>query len=222
MMGSDDRVGNTPALHEPEHEVEIAAFQIGVFEVTNAEFSRFQLEQDEYQAEGAWRQFYSIDKVDHPVVNVTYEDAKAYCDWVGGRLPSEPEWEYAGRGTENNKYPWGENYDPTKSNVNELGIRTPVEAGEMYLDVSTFGVHDLFGNVQEWVDTKLAAYPRSPARNDANFKRGFIVARGASSAIKGRSFALWSRGAYLPKGQYGLGFRCAWDVEEEADSSPSN
>ena len=93
------------------------------------------------------------------MVNVTYEDAKAYCDWVGGRLPSEPEWEYAGRGTENNKYPWGENYDPTKSNVNELGIRTPVEAGEMYLDVSTFGVHDLFGNVQEWVDTKLAAYP---------------------------------------------------------------
>ena len=106
MMGSDERTGTQPALHEPEHEVEIAAFQMGIFEVTNAEFSRFQLDQDEYMAEGAWRQFYSIDKVDHPVVNVTYEDAKAYCGWAGGRLPSEAEWEYAGRGTENNKFPW--------------------------------------------------------------------------------------------------------------------
>lgn len=222
-MGSDERPkGEDPQLYEPAHEVEVGAFQMGVFEVTNAEFSRFQLEQDDYIAEGDWRRFYSIDKVDFPVVNVTFDDAEAYCKWAGGRLPTEEEWEYAARGPESFKYPWGNDWDPTKANVNEMGFRAPVEAGQMNLDVSPFGVHDMFGNVQEWVNAKLRPYPKSPARRDPNFTHGYIVVRGASSAIKGSSFALWTRGAYLPKAQYGIGFRCAWDVPAEGDSSQSN
>lgn len=218
VMGSDQRPAHDkrqPALHEPEHRVDLPAFQIGVFEVTNAEYTRFQIE-GEYQAAGDWRRYSGFDKGYHPVANVTWEDAKAYCEWIEGRLPTEAEWEKAARGPDGQPYPWGEKWDPTKSNCNELGYQNVIEIGQIDTDSSPYGVRDMMGNVQEWVADELAAYPKSPARRNANFQRGFFAARGGSYAIKGASIALWTRGAYLPKGQYGTGFRCAKDAEQEA------
>ena len=218
IMGSNTRPSHNkkkPALHEPEHTVNLPAFQIHVFEVTNAEYTRFQIEGD-YPAEGDWQRYSGIDKGYHPVANVTWKDAKAYCDWIGGRLPTEAEWEKTARGPDGLPYPWGEEWSPTKSNCNELGYQNVVEVGQVETDVSVYGVRDMMGNVQEWVGGKLRAYPKSPARRDANFQRGFYSARGGSYAIKGASINLWTRGAYLPRGQYGTGFRCAKDVVEKA------
>ncbi len=224
IMGSNERpahVRSQPALHEPEHTVDLPAFQIHVFEVTNAEYMRFQIEGD-YQSEGDWRRYSGFDKGYHPVANVTWEDAKAYCEWIGGRLPSEAEWEKAARGADGLPYPWGEKWDPTKSNCNELGYQNVIEVGQIDTDLSPYGVRDMMGNVQEWVKEELAPYPKSPARRNANFQRGFFAARGGSYAIKGSSITLWTRGAYLPRGQYGTGFRCAKDVEEEAAEGDGN
>jgi formylglycine-generating enzyme required for sulfatase activity len=215
-MGSDirpDHLKDRPALHEPEHTVDLPAYQIHVYEVTNAEFTRFQIESD-YVAEGDWRSFSSMEKAYYPVANVTLEDAKAYCAWVGGRLPSEAEWEKAARSSDGRPYPWGDKWDPTKSNCNEMGFANLVEVGQIEADRSPYGVQDMMGNAQEWTRDKLAPYPKSPARRDPNFKRGFYSARGGSYAIKGGSIALWTRGAYLPKGQFGTGFRCVKEVEE--------
>ncbi len=219
LMGSNIRPDeNRPALHEPEHTVDLPAYQIHVFEVTNAEFTRFQIE-SEYVAQGDWRNFASIEKGYFPVANVTWKDAKAYCEWIGGRLPTEAEWEKAARGPEGWAYPWGDKWDPTKSNCNEKGHRNLIEVGEIETDRSAYGVRDMMGNAQEWISEKLAPYPRSPARRDANFQRGFIAARGGSYAIKGASTTLWSRGAYVPRGQYGTGFRCAKDADLEEAAS---
>ncbi len=80
----------------------------------------------------------------HPVVYVSLEDARAYAKWVGKRLPTEIEWQYAAQGTDGRKYPWGDTFDSTKCN-NGLGTTTAVDAfpqGE-----SPFGVMDLVGNV---------------------------------------------------------------------------
>ncbi len=223
-MGSDirpDGLKDRPALYEPEHTVDLPAYQIHVFEVTNAEFTRFQIEGD-YVAEGDWRRFSSIEKGYYPVANVTWEDAKGYCEWIGGRLPTEAEWEKAARSPDGRPYPWGDTWDPTKSNCNEKGHQTLVEVGEIETDSSPYDVRDMMGNVQEWVSDEFMAYPRSPARENPYFQRGWFSARGGSYAIKGKSSPLWTRAAYLPRGQYGTGFRCAKDVEEEASEGEGN
>ncbi len=223
IMGTDERPDNAkdkPTLNEPEHTVDLPAYQIGVYEVTNAEFAKFQIESD-YAAEGNWRQFYNIQKGDHPVANVTWQDAQEYCKWAGGRLPTEQEWEKAARGTDGRPYPWGEEYSGGRGNTNDAGVGNTVEVGEMN-DESPFGLRDTFGNVTEWTSDKLAPYPNSPSRRDPNYRKGYIVVRGASYAIKGTSFYVYIRGAYLPKSQYGIGFRCAKDVasaEGEQESS---
>jgi formylglycine-generating enzyme required for sulfatase activity len=223
-MGSDQRpesMKNKVALSEPEHVLELPEYKINVFEVTNAEYARFQIEGD-YPAEGNWRQFYSLDKGDFPVANVTWDDAKAYCEWIGGRLPTEAEWEKAARGPNGYPYPWGDHWDPTKSNCNEMGYSNLVETGRMATDVNEYGVHDTMGNVTEWTSDKLSPYPGNKNRRDPNYRRGYITVRGGSYAIKGGSFFLWTRGAYLPKSQYGIGFRCVMDVEQEGGEEAAN
>ena len=223
-MGSDirpDGLKDRPALYEPEHTVDLPAYQIHVFEVTNAEFTRFQIEGD-YVAEGDWRRFSSIEKGYYPVANVTWEDAKGYCEWIGGRLPTEAEWEKAARSPDGRPYPWGDKWDPTKSNCNEKGHQNLVEVGEIETDSSPYDVRDMMGNVQEWVSDEFMAYPRSPARENPYFQRGWFSARGGSYAIKGKSSPLWTRAAYLPRGQYGTGFRCAKDVKGEASEGEGN
>ncbi len=213
-MGSDERPEkqeNMPQYYEPAHKVDLPAYQISIFEVTNGEYIKFQLEGD-YKAEGNWRQFYAIGKEDNPVANVTLQDAEEYCKWIGGRLPSEAEWEKAARGPEGYAFPWGNEWKDGASNCNEAGLSNVAEVGSMEGDVSGYGVHDMMGNVTEWTGDKFGPYPDSPKKRDPNYTKGFYTVRGASYAIKGRSFRLWSRGAYLPKSQYGIGFRCVKDA----------
>jgi formylglycine-generating enzyme required for sulfatase activity len=204
-------------LDAPERRVDLPAYEIDVFEVTFGQWMTFTTDSG-HEPEGNWRQFYSIGKEDFPVANITHDDAKSYAKWAGKRLPTEAEWEKAARGPDGNPYPWGEKWDPTKSNCNEIGFRNTVRVGEMRTDKSVYGVHDMMGNVQEWTSDVLKAYPRSPAANDDVFKRGYIAVRGGSYAMKGDSMFLWTRSGYFPKSQYGLGFRCVRDVEQPAQA----
>jgi len=217
-MGSDENAGSPP-FAQPAHTVDLPAYYIDVYEVTNGQFARFQLESD-YQAEGDWRDFYTIGKEDAPVANVTLQDAKAYCEWAGKRLPTEAEWEKAARGPDNLPYPWGEQFDATITNTNENGIRNVVEVGTMG-DVSGYGLYDTMGNVQEWTSDVLRPYQGAPAevRNHPAVNGDYYVVRGASYAMKGRSMYLWTRSGYLPKSQFGLGFRCARDADEDASQN---
>jgi formylglycine-generating enzyme required for sulfatase activity len=144
---------------------------------------------------------------DHPVTEVSWYGAQAYCEHRGKRLPSETEWEKAARGTEGAIYPWGEEFDPhkpprsgprlggdsdarrrgLKAKENSCGIKlnsdyrvgdtTPV--GNYPDGASPYGAHDMAGNVWEWVADWYAAYPGS-AYQSPFFGRKYKVVRGGS------------------------------------------
>ncbi len=210
IMGTDQQA--PPQLAAPQRTIDLPAYSIDVYEVTLGEWIKFITEAN-FQPEGNWRQFYSIGKEDHPVSNVTWEDAKTYCEWAGKRLPTEQEWEKAARGPDSYRFPWGDVWDATKSNSSEIGIRNTMEVGEMTTDKSPYGLYDMMGNSQEWTSEKLAPYPDSPSPRDDAFRGNYIAVRGGSYAVKGRTMGLFSRSGYDPDSQYGIGFRCAKDVE---------
>jgi len=213
IMGTEQQA--PPELAVPQHTIDLQAYSIDVYEVTLGEWIKFITEAD-FQSEGNWRQYYSIGKEDHPVSNVTWEDAKAYCEWAGKRLPTEQEWEKAARGPDGNRYPWGDVWDARSSNSSEMGMRNTMEVGETEADKSPYGLYDMMGNTQEWTSEKLTPYPDSPARRDDAFRGNYIAVRGGSYAIKGRTMGLFSRSGFVPEAQNGLAFRCAKDVEQES------
>ena len=150
----------------PAHKVFVEAFEIDKFEVTHEEFARF-VEETGYvtDAEKAgdsmtWRT-YAEGKPKHPVVKVSWNDAVAYCEWAGKRLPTEAEWEKAARGTDGRIYPWGDEWDPAKANTKEGGYRGTTIVGSFPDGASPYGVMDMAGNVAEWVADWYKAYPGS-------------------------------------------------------------
>ncbi len=220
MMGTDSVPANSQGLETPAHKVTMdKPYYIDVYEVTNGQWIKF-LTESGTKVESNWRPLYSIGKEDVPVANLTLDDAKAYCEWAGKRLPTEAEWERAARGPENFRFPWGDVYDPSKSNTNDMSYNRPVDVGTFETDKSGYGAYDMMGNVQEWTSDRLRPYPRSKARNNDAFKSRFrlYALRGASYAFKGVSMSLTTRSGYPAKAQYGTGFRCAKDAEEEAPS----
>ena len=194
--------------------VPVSDFWIDKYEVTNKQFLDFAIEKS-YSGEGAkegkdWRSFFTPDKALHPVLYITWNDAKAYCEGQGKRLPTEFEWEKAARGAEGFRYPWGNTWENGKSNTYETGTRQTTEIGSSG-DVSPYGVQDMLGNVQEWTGSWYQAYKGNPKKDD-NFGQRYRVVRGASRMIYGARAHLWDRSAYLPNSLYDFGCRCAKDA----------
>lgn len=166
----------------PAHEVDLPAFEIDKFEVTNADFAQF-VEATGYQTdadkEGRTKNWRSTaeGKDNHPVVFVSWNDAMAYCQWVGKRLPTEAEWEKAARGTDGRIYPWGDEWDPAKANVKETGLRGTAAVGSFGAGASPYGAEDMAGNVWEWTVDWYEAYPGSDYQSDY-FGQQFRVLRG--------------------------------------------
>jgi ribose/xylose/arabinose/galactoside ABC-type transport system permease subunit/formylglycine-generating enzyme required for sulfatase activity len=149
----------------PAREVDLPAFEIDKFEVTNADFGSF-VEATGYQTDAEkkgrsnWRTA-AEGKDNHPVVFVSWNDAVAFCQWVGKRLPTEAEWEKAARGTDGRTYPWGNEWDVAKSNNKEAGYRGTTIVGSFPDGASPHGVMDMAGNVAEWTTDWYKAYPGS-------------------------------------------------------------
>jgi formylglycine-generating enzyme required for sulfatase activity len=142
----------------PAHNVTLDAFWMDQLEVTNAMY-RLCLQTGPCTAPQTIKSsdrrpdyFNNPEFKDYPVVYVTWGQAKTYCEWAGGRLPTEAEWERAARGDDWRTFPWGEDKaDGLRANFNML-LGDTSRAGTYSLGASPFGVLDMAGNVAEWTN----------------------------------------------------------------------
>ena len=201
----------------PMRKLYLKGFYIDRYEVTNARYKKF-IDATGLPPPRNWNgRTYPTGRADHPVNNVTWFDAQAYCKWAGKRLPTEEEWEKAARGPNGWTYPWGDEYDEKKANLT-TGDTAPV--GSYPEDRSYYGVYDMAGNVMEWVDAWYEPYPGNRA-NIKDYGRKYRILRGGSGSVLGhyiigKIFARSStRHYYLPGGAGNDGgFRCAKDGPE--------
>lgn len=203
-MGRDD--GND--FERPSYKVQVKPFFIDHYEVTNDEYAKF-LRQTRRNPPSHWREGqYENGEARLPVVNVTWYEARAFCEWAGKRLPFEPEWEYTARGRDNRLYPYGNEWKPRFSNALETGLDKPQAVGSYPEGDSAFGVADLAGNVAEWTETEYKPYPGSRAKTD----EGNRVIRGGGFRVPAREQTATERFFDRPTASYDfVGFRCAKD-----------
>jgi formylglycine-generating enzyme required for sulfatase activity len=169
----------------PQHEVDLPAYAISRYPVTNAEFARF-VEDGGYTDPGYWtgagwqvkeregwtQPRYWEDEAwndpSQPVVGVSWYEALAYCRWLAARtgwdyrLPSEAEWEKAARGTDGRRYPWGNAWDPARCNNKETGPGSTTPVGQYPEGDSPYGVSEMVGQVWEWCSSKYGGSGTQP------------------------------------------------------------
>ena len=137
------------------HQVYLDAFYISRYPVTNAEYKKF-VDATHHPPPAHWQNGkIPPGKENHPVVNVSWNDAVAYAQWAGARLPTEAEWEKAASWDDIKKekrvYPWGKDFDASKCNTFESGIGDTTPVGKYSPQGDSFyGVADMAGNVWEW------------------------------------------------------------------------
>lgn len=188
----------------PKRVLNLPAFYIDKYEVTNRQYRRFMVETKHKRLPRYWN-WLIYNHPDQPVVGVNWEDARAYCSWAGKRLPTEAEWEKAARGVDERWWPWGNEFKVGNANTSEYGLGEPSLVGQFPMGVSPYGVHDMAGNVWEMCEGEW----------------GFKGAR--CKVMRGGAFL--SRAAFVrttirwcPKeenernGTEWLGFRCVKDI----------
>lgn len=202
---------------QPQHWVDLPEYQIGKYEVTNRQYAQCA------KAGVCAGKAYAADTALHPVVNVTWYDAKTYCEWAGGRLPTEAEWEKAASWDDGTKtkriYPWGEMIDCSYANYNGkdggndfcVGDTTPV--GSYESGKSPYGLYDMAGNVWEWVSSLYMFYPYLADFGTEDMSLdAFRVLRGGSWTSLDYSVRSALRRSYDPaNSDQDLGFRCSRD-----------
>jgi formylglycine-generating enzyme required for sulfatase activity len=185
--GSDRR---EYAPEQPQHTVYLDAFWIDKHEVTNAQYRKCveaRICSAPTTCDGGERTFDDASKAEYPVVCVSWYDAVTYAAWVGGRLPTEAEWEKAARGTDGQIYPWGYG-GPTCRRANISGCEgKPLPVGSHPDGASPYGALAMAGNVSEWVADWYDGdyYSQSPLRNPQGPDSGGTrVVRGGSFSFE--------------------------------------
>lgn len=207
---------NNPTDWQPEHNVKVDSFYLDKHEVTNKQYYEFCMKTNNPLPEfwGSPQFKCSLEYPDFPVTGISYIDAEKYARWLGKRLPTEAEWEYASRsGMQNKNFSWGDQIDSTKANYGKK-YKGTLQVGTF--KPNAFGVYDMSGNVWEWTSDNYGHdyYSVSPEQNPKGPQAGrFKVIRGGS----------WHSGAMCVQNYYrnglsaswidfAVGFRCAKDI----------
>lgn len=194
----------------------LPGYRIGKYPVTNAQYARFLETHPELPApfvDADWAHSYNWDpesrrhsegRSNQPVVLVTLHEAQIYCEWVGGRLPTEEEWERAARGDDGRTFPWGEVANPAYANSRESGLGGLTPVG-LYLEgASPYGLLDMAGNVWEWTSS--------------DFDTQTKVIRGGAWNFSLESARTSARECSRPDNRsHGIGFRVAFDLPAGED-----
>lgn len=202
-MGTPDRRAGelVNLLHRPEFaeeaprtEVRLDAFYIARYPVTNERYQEFIDESGDpvpYRRGDPWSARHSWDRVTrrfpeglehHPVVLVSWSQARRYCDWLQARLPTEAEWEKAARGLDGRTWPWGDDWRAENCNTAERGADGvgPVGVHSPGGD-SPYGAADMTGNVWEWCSSLPDPYPyRGDDGREDRGAEGYRVLRGGA------------------------------------------
>lgn len=167
--------------------VNVKKFSIDTYEVTNAQYKEI-------------NKGFEIPagKEKHPVAEISWFDAEAYCKAVGKRLPTFSEWEKAARGTDGREFPWGNKFDPAKANTLDSEKNGSVAVGSLSKGVSPYGAMDMAGNLWEWIDAW-----------DAGEKK-YRLSMGGSYFDDADKAKVYSFLKSIPDDQHEyVGFRCA-------------
>jgi formylglycine-generating enzyme required for sulfatase activity len=209
LIGSGDNEKDALAIDKPQMTVKLDEYFIGKYDVTNAQYEVF------VRATGrTWTM--PAGKGQHPVVNVTWKDAIAFCQWLGqttGRtvqLPTEAQWEKAARGTDGRKFPWGsEEPDAKRLNFNNNVRDTSVVGLYSPQSDSPYGAADMAGNVRNWTSSLLRAYPYRADDGRENLEVDeWRAVRGGGFISGSRGVRSANRESYSPTGKYdSIGFR---------------
>ena len=241
LMGSDKKVDrNAYPAEFPQRKVHLDAYEIDKFEVTTVQYLKFVLATNQaplidWQYDGG---NFQETMASHPVMHVSWYDADAYCKWAGKRLPTSAEWEKAARGEDGRIYPWGnEPAGLSRANFGRTGLSGPVrDRPERLLlyppiisvdkydnAVSPYGIHQMAGNVAEWTADWYdpGYYKKAPDRNPKGPEKGTQKAfRGGGWIDSTPSVRPAQRNGTEPNTKMNwLGFRCARDVKEPAESA---
>jgi formylglycine-generating enzyme required for sulfatase activity len=163
LMGSSrERDRRTWGNEEPLHAVNLPAFWISRVPITNSQYRQFVCATG-HRIPSHWTDGeIPPAKVQHPVVFVDWFDARAFCEWAGGRLPSEAEWEKAARGTGGRIYPWGDARPNRKLCNHNFFFGDTLAVGSHPEGASPYGILDMAGNVWEWTSSRPGPYPYDP------------------------------------------------------------
>ncbi|MEP6535823.1 MAG: formylglycine-generating enzyme family protein [Bryobacteraceae bacterium] len=231
-----DNFGDGESRERPVHTVELDAFYIGKYEVTNAEWKKFRddagyndakfwpggrvapKDQVSYWADAKNHGGGTTNSDNYPLIGVNWDSAVAYCNWLSAktgkryRLPTEAEWEKAARGTDQRRYPWGNEIDHTYANyvggakfdtVTEIGFYDSGRHGELqtHSNASPYGAFDMAGNVMEWCQDWYGRtyYSVSPKKNPKGPESGaYRVMRGGSFFVDALDLRSYARAAAWP------------------------
>lgn len=212
LMGANAALGNPE--ERPAHEAAVPAFFMDKYEVTVDQYKKCVAAGGCKPAHENFR-FCNTkypDRGNHPISCVDLYMAKAYCEWVGKRLPTEREWEYAASGgSERRRYSWG-NAEPTKENCCYEHPFGSCEIGQF--EPGAFGLYDMTGNNWEWVLSEFTPYPTRPTPDEIQPKKQYVYRGGSWS----RRFSKWMRvmlrNRWTADSYSGsLGMRCVKPIE---------
>jgi len=197
----------------PAHRVTLGAYYIDRYEVSYREYAAF-LTATAQPAPPAWPGGVPpADSLDRPVTGISWPEAAAYAKWCHRRLPTEAEWEYAGRGPDRRLYPWGDSFKESAANLASpaAGPAWPVETASG--DRSHFGVQHLAGNVSEWTQSPWEPYPGNT--HPEAYIPSFRIVRGGASTTPPKYARLVFRAAHPEDFRMSdLGFRTAIGEQE--------
>ncbi|MBN1272963.1 MAG: SUMF1/EgtB/PvdO family nonheme iron enzyme [Candidatus Aminicenantes bacterium] len=209
-----DNFNEGKAHERPVHDVYLNGYYISKYEITFDQYDSFcDATGRSKPSDNGWG------RGNMPVINVSWHDAKAYCDWLSDKtvenihIPTEAQWEKAARGTEQRRYPWG-NGSPNSTLANyNRNVNKPRVVGSYSAGISPYGAHDMAGNIWEWVYDWYAAnyYGSSPSNNPQGPSSGSVkIHRGGSydeSASTIRSAYRAQTGAYPGNKYINVGIR---------------
>ncbi|WP_347273755.1 formylglycine-generating enzyme family protein [Candidatus Kuenenia sp.] len=196
----------------PEHIVYLDGYYIDKYEVTNEQYAKF-IEETGHRIPYCWfdERFNTPDK---PVVGVRWEDAVAYAEWAGKRLPTEAEWEKAARGTDRRLWPWGNDiFDAERCNIWEIKKLQTSPVGSYEQGKSPYGCYDMAGNAWEWCadwydPNYYYSFPRENPKGPESGQQKVI--RGGSWHYFGHFARCAARYRVPPHAESPqIGFRCA-------------